>query len=203
MAWSCLLVGSPVCLQGPSSHWEHQWGLWGECQWWCEVVPLPPSNHAHLCCSCTPSLGWNVKPYHAAAACSCESATSLMPQRWWIAPGYTLQTKWSSIGMLATQKKKHLQIPGPDEREKPRPFSSMYRTCVGIVIFVHPQGNGEELEDIEGVEYLFYKQDMVWLHRNINGVRTIQTQPAHTREYISHTILQGSTSAILHYFVGA
>ena len=24
MAWSCLLMGSPVCHQGPSSHWEHQ-----------------------------------------------------------------------------------------------------------------------------------------------------------------------------------
>ena len=50
-------------------------------------------------------------------------------------------------------------------------------TCIVIVDLVHPEGNGEQLEHVEWVEHFLHKEDIVRLHRNINGVRTIGVQP--------------------------
>ena len=47
--------------------------------------------------------------------------------------------------------------------------------CTGVVVVGvgHPEGHREQLEDEEGVEHLLHQQNMVWLHRHIDGVHSI------------------------------
>ena len=51
-------------------------------------------------------------------------------------------------------------------------------TGVVVVIVGHPEGHGEQLEDVEWMQYLLHQQDVVGLHRDIDGVGSEASVPA-------------------------
>ena len=70
------------------------------------------------------------------------------------------------------------------------------QTHTGIVVvhIDHPEGDRQQLEDVEGMKYLLHQQDMVWLHRNIDRVKPIARQPVEhsDRGQRSHLRQRGS-----------
>ena len=63
-------------------------------------------------------------------------------------------------------------------------------TSIVVVFIDHPEYHRENLEDVEWMQNLLHQQNMVWFHRNINGVLTIAPGPAD----ITCTLMRISTN---------
>ena len=65
----------------------------------------------------------------------------------------------------------------PPHSLSPYTLSHSPLTSIVVVVIYHPEDDSEDFKDVKWMQHLFYQQDMIGLHWDVQGVGTIAEEP--------------------------